>query len=568
MFTIIQRLSLLKFLPLVFAVLLSGCNNDEDIFKAQNKGDNTLYATIDNDYFEGTRAILDSDDGWSVASFSNNDVIGLYAKTGNGDGGGFTNAPMMYSRTVGSTFQFDNPDLNMDRSELRFNTTMFYYPYTSAMESEGMVLRSSKDGVERCIDVLMLKNLTEKDLTDKLQLSGPFHHIFSELIIMRGEGFDRVADDKKGITVVLNGGYTRLRFIDNPATNGTEVRNMWKVPELFFDENDGLDQEDSRRWEAWEGEPFRPYEGLDKKEAYYVILPNIYEYRIPGGQNILVPHTAVDYIEIFDNQGVLQRISSFTLDGETKQIMNGWRYPLEIKMEGLVPTIYPFSISPWDDTENVTDERTIGIKDESEFLEWLMAYNQYTSENKTGDFDDVFSKYGVKHINETTQEVTWHFYILDNLNFSGKKNVRISKLTDVIDGLGNQLSNISIEDSFIEEISGKGLLSNLTFRGLTINNTTKSGLTNGIGAIANLLADDGSIINCDVDATLKANCKVGMMAGAVTGGTVDGCIFSGLLIGRGSSSNPYRYLIGLDATTGSFSLTDTEFSGIIYSQIN
>ena len=564
---LINRKYLYNFLPLFLAILASSCLNEEPSASRNSNGENSLLATIDNNFLKATRASIDPQDDWSVVSFSNNDKIGLYAKTGNMDGDGFINAPMMFSRSVSGTFQFDNPDLNMDRSKFGAYTTMFYYPYSPDMEQEGMLLRSQKNGVDRCIDVLMMGNLNPNDLSSKLQLSGNFHHLFSELIIVRGEGFENA--NKKDITVVLNGGYTRLKFIDNPATNGTEVRNMWKIPNLYFDENDGLTQEESRRWMAWKGDDFKPYEGVEPKEAYYVMLPNIYEYRITGGQNTLISHPAVDYIEIYDNNDELQKISSFTLNGETKQILNGKRYPLEIKMEGLVPTIYPYIISPWDDTQDKTDERTIGIRSESEFEDWMLNYNQYTSETNGNNYDDKLLLYGDKHVNETTGEVTWYFYILNDLDFSQykNKNIRISKLTDVIDGMGNQISNINLEDSFIGEISGNGCLSNLSIRGLSVNNSTKTNSAQGIGAVTDILSENGSIINCSVDATLKASCKVGLMAGEVTGGDVDGCTFSGLLIGSGSSASPYRYLIALDPSSGVFSLKDTDFSGIIFSQI-
>lgn len=563
---IFYNIKFYRIISLVLVFMLSSCNYEEDSILSKGKDSDCLYATIENNIITSSRALLDSQDGWSIVSFTQNDVIGLYAKTGNMDGGGFSNAPMMFSRVVNGTFQFDNPDLNMDRSKFQANATMFYYPYVADIEANGIILRSDENGINRCKDILMMENLNSNDLNNKLQLSGNFHHLFSELIIVRGEGFENATN--KDIWVVLNEGFTRLKFIDNPSTNGAEVRNMWKIPSLYFDERDGLSQEECRKWQAWEGKAFEPYEGAGAKEAYYVMLPNLYEYRI-SGQNTLITHPVVDYIQIYDNNGELQTISSFTLNGDTKQIKNSVRYPIEIKMEGLVPTIYPYAILPWEEPDNITDERTVGINNENDFLEWLKIYNQYTSNQNSGsDYDEQLKLYGDQHINESTKEVTWYFYILNDLNFLKiNENVRISKLTDVIDGLGNKISNLSLTDSFIEEISDNGRIANLTMRGLTVNNSSKTG-NDGIGALTNNLSGNGAIINCDVDATLKANCKVGLLAGSASGGTVDGCIFSGLLIGSGTSSRPYRNLIGRNTPDGTIDLIDTDFSGIIFSEIN
>lgn len=555
-------------LPLLIGMCTLFFSCGEDIGDTtQILGTNSLYATIERNIDGNTRTIVDSQDGWSVVSFSNDDMVGLYAKTGNLDGdGSFINAPMMYSRSVNSTFQFDNANLNMDRSKFQYNTTMFYFPYSYGMETEGMVLRDKDTG--RCLDVLMMGNLEERELTSKQQLSGTFNHLFSELILVRGEGFENAKNRK--ITVVMKEGFTRLRFIDNPSSSPA-VSKMWKVPELYFDPSDGLSMEESRKWEAWPGQDFEPFVGSGKKEAYYVMLPNRYPYQVTGSNRYTVSRTAIDYIELEDNNGVKQQISSFTLNEGTKEMLNGWRYPMEIKMEGLVPTIHPFKILPWGEEQDITEERTVGINDPFEFIDWLKAYNQYVV-NPSASIETELLEFGDKHENETTKEVTWHFYILKDLDFNieglPETNLQILKLTDILDGMGNHLENLNLSDSFIEEISGRGCLTNIVIRGLTVNNSNKNQVSTGIGALTNILASNGSIINCEVDATLKANCSVGIMAGEVTGGTVKDCNFSGLLIGRRTAGNPYRYLIGLDPQEGVFSMENTNFSGIIFSNVN
>ena len=560
----INKISILCLIGI--STLFSSCKNEEGHDSFDKGYGNTLYATLSGSIQSSTRALYDDRDNWSVNGYTNNDVVGLYAKTGNLDGdGSFVNSPMYFSRAVSSTFQFENADLNMDRSQFSANNTILYYPFDPDMEEKGMNLRQTKPGedLERCPDFLFMKNLDDDNLKKQQVLSGRFNHVFSELIIVRGEGFDQA--ENKEIFIVTNTPCTRLRLIENPNPSGnSEVRNVWKIPDLYYDADDNLTEEESRRWKAWKGADFEIKEN-DLREAFYVMIPNVYSYRYSlNGSNVNVSNVAIDYIELYDDGGILQRISNFTLEESSKQLKNGVRYPVEIKMDGLVPTVYPYKILPWGDTQDITVERETGIT-QSNYTTWVKTYYDYTNDPNPADkYDETLLNFGDKKIKESDGSVTWTFYILENIDFkNGGNEMRISKLKDVLDGMGNQLSNLNLTDSFIGEISGNGSLTNLSIKGLTVK-SDKEGQNVGIGALTNRLTDNGSIIKCEVDATLSANCSVGIMAGEVTGGRVEKSNFSGLLIGKGSSDNPYRYLIGRTPEGNNFEIKDTNYSGIIY----
>ena len=266
--------------------------------------------------------------------------------------------------------------------------------------------------------------------------------------------------------------------------------------------------------------------------------------------------TSVDYIQIYDNSGTLQTITSFSLYNGTKQLQDGWRYSLEIKMEGLVPTVNPYQILEWGEERDITDERLAGIKDETEFEQWLFAYNTY----KESGNDSGLENFGDK-IEDTDGNVTWHFYLLNSLDLKNQK-LNISKLTDIFDGLGNTISNLSLENGFINELSGNGELMNINFEGLTVKSNSVSP---GGGLVTDMKG--GAINDCNVDATVISNGPVGIMAATMTGGTVNKATFSGLLIGSASSTGPYKNLLATDPS-GEVSITNTNYSSIIFTSKN
>ena len=263
---------------IVVGSIFFSCSDDEDKFQSDESQHLSVTVTLPGTVFGETRANLEQKDGWSVVSFEKGDEVGLYSSAGNmktNDGNGpFINASMSFSRSVTTSssgsesgyvtnYQFDNPDLEMDRSKFKYNETTLYFPYCEDMTDKGLPLRRKKDntGVDRCVDFLLMDHLNSSKLTNEQQLSGSFNHVFSELIIVRGEGFENA--DNKDITIVLSQGYSHVRLVDN-KTNFN--KDAWKIPELFYDPSCGMTEAECRKWQAWQAAKFQPsFDGAQEK---------------------------------------------------------------------------------------------------------------------------------------------------------------------------------------------------------------------------------------------------------------------------------------------------------------
>ena len=117
---------------LMLAVGLISCAEEEYLPVYDNGSQVSFFATLIEQY-PATRATSDRQDGWSTATFNNaNDIVGLFSSAGNMEvdngNGPFINAPLMFSRSVAGTektaFQFDNPELQIDRSKFKYNETV------------------------------------------------------------------------------------------------------------------------------------------------------------------------------------------------------------------------------------------------------------------------------------------------------------------------------------------------------------------------------------------------------------------------------------------------------------
>ena len=537
---------------LISCSIFTGCSQEEIYPGNDQKNILTISVNLENS-LRASRAIFETQDGWSVTSFQRGDEVGLYSSAGNNKvdngNGPFINVPLSFTRAVSSSnnsgesgstnYQFDNEDLEMDRSKFLYDHTSLYYPYSEDMNTTGLLLREKKDGEGplRCLDFLFMDHLLSSKLLNEQQLAGNFNHIFSELIIVRGEGFSEASD--KTITVVMSEAYSHVKLVDN-ETNFNQ--DAWKIPQLVYNASCGMTEKECKNWEAWQGENYTPsFTGATEMEAWYVILPTMLSNN----------RTSIDHIEIYDDSGNLQKISSFSLYNGTKQLPGGWKYPIEIKMEGLVPTVNPYQILQWEEETDVTDERKAGISDASEFEDWVGYYNNY---KLTGD-DQYLEDFGDKIMEEGT--TTWCFYLLNDIDL-GNKKYNLSKFSDILDGLGNTISNLSLTSSFIDSFEEKGEIINLNFQGLTVNSDSPDPVG---GLIKNM--SGGIIQRVNIDATVIGNSSVGMLAATLSGGQIEDSTFSGLLIGSGSYTSASKYLFATQPS-GSFKLSNNNCSGILF----
>ena len=568
---------------LMIPVFLWSCRQED--FTQQNDLYNQLiiYADIESGQEVTTRAErTNSDDMWSYVEFQPGDAIGFYASGGKfpvgpGENDAFVNYELIYS----SSTRFEGPDgTPFNPSQMNGNETYIYFPYNpnmtfspdnEAMAGTGIELRSLKEGTqspERCIDYLSAKQLNMEGTVsgEPTAMYGVFEHTFAELIIMRGKGFDAPPAGKESITAVLNNPYTHIRVNYNDE-------NGWSCyPELYYNINSSLSIDQARRWVAWQGENYgKTIENgveTEGRPAWYVIVPTL-----GVGNN----GSIVDYIELYDNEGHLQRVSALKLhvvDHKkgyyTKNADSSTRYPMEITMEELVPTVNPFEIIPWNDNEDLTDRRERGINNEAEFAQWVYDYNAYLLDNTNEEKRNKLLKYGDLIINGDTGEYTFHFYVTSDLNFefytplpsldenggevSPDNTTIIRELKDVLDGKSSTLVNgkfinhtiSGLTTTFIGSLSG-GEIMNFDF----IETNLDSESTEPLAFIAATI-ENGSVVNCNIDNgdLMNPNGPAGFIAGTMNGGTVRNCILSGYMIGLSTATSPAdaMKIIGVNPT--------------------
>lgn len=550
-----RLIKLYLFLLLTAAAVLTGCTADDPV--STPKAPLAFRADIsDPGGIPPTRAtIATNSDDWSYVRFnSTTDTIGFYSIQGNldaeGGNGPFINEPMVYTGTEGPVsnkwyglFSGINMDYDVGLIQGQNSKTFVYFPYATGMEEKGLKLRrEAADGSIRCVDALSVSKINENT---NAVMGGTFVHNFAEIMITRGEGFDSPPDGKEGIKVVLNKGYSHVKVVDNPYFSTSHPN--WKILLPVYNDDCGMTEQECREWTAWRGADYQATAGSEPIPAYYVIVPTA----ISSGRS------TVDYIEICDNLGNWHKITSFYLYTENdKRVDVSARYPLEIMMEDLVPTVYPFTIQPWDDVTNVTDQRNSGISSVSDFSDFIMQYNRYIESGRTVEGD--LSRYGDRW--DTDGTVGWHFYLNGDIDMSEipEANYRIPQLCDTIDGLRNAITNLKIKDNsgFIGQLQEGGCLRNLDIRGLSVTNSSDSPTG---GLVTSIFG--GLITNCNVDGYVNTPGVAGMAAAEMSGGIISSCSFSGLLVGKST----FNRLFGTEPTGGTWQ-TGNSFSGIIFTQ--
>lgn len=498
------------------------------------------------------------DDQWSITDFTKGDEMGLYASGGNWLEEGDQNTPFNNEELVyDGESQFHSPQgmTAFSPSGMKGNEVYMYFPYCPEMSTTGLELRQmASDGSIRCLDYLSASTLTmEGNQGGNLTaLYGSFQHSFSELIIMRGEGFDNPPEstantDYSRITAVINTGVTHIKV-------NFSMDNGWScVPELVYNENSNYvkSSNEAKNWTAWKGGNYGITQ-LDPvgKEAWYVIVPTLKSNR-----------SIVEYIELYNNDGQLLTVTSLKLSGgNTKYVDPGWRYPLEITMNELVPTVNPFPIKPWGENVDLTDERTRGINDISEFAKWVTDYNAYLANPENPDNVQALLAYGDMTINGDTQVVTWEFYILSDLDFTNyaiatgglENNVIIPSLQNA--SLNGQKSAVAggkflnykitgLENTFIGSMVNASLM-NVDFVSPDISYDEEN--TSPVGIIVNSM-ENSEVTSCNISDGILFNSSGpgGMVAGTINGGSITNCNLNGFLAVSSTAENG---IVGVNPT--------------------
>ena len=522
------------------------------------------------------------EDRWSYYRFTEGDRMGFFSRYGdpetpNGKGP-LTNIPMTYgSVEVGdkdgnkkSYGVFTSDEVaNINPSLLSDNTTFAYFPYDENTSTEtGFELRRTDDtdtenpGVLKCVDFLLVEQgMDVGRLDSEGMLYAELYHGFSELIIMRGKGFDAPPKGFEAINVVLKpqeglAGYTHLKI--NPKVSG----NSWSCEISLVYAPDKVtnsrDDSDYLRWEAWVGDNYAiTDEDKEGRPASYVILPTLEKGSIDK-------RVEVDYIELYDNEGIKQTVSALKLSNDaasdkdparyTKRLTPGWRYPFEISMQELGPTVNPFPIVGWEENRDITDERKCGIYSQQEFSDWLEAYNAYLSDKGETNFGKLL-QYGDRVYDNDNKFLYWKFYLRTDLDEckADENGVIIPELRDVLDGLSYTLSNSEFQNHsikrlkniFVGEMDGEyAAIQNITFSRPEINTPNN---TAAVGVVVGTMSG-GTVKNCNVNSgNIISGGPVGMIAGTMSGGSIEDCDSSGMLIG----ASTYNNIVG-EHTGGTF----------------
>lgn len=575
----------LYLLPLLMLLLSGACTSEHSLEPGSDGNELVVNATITPRETLSTRADIQLNyDGWSYTHFNTGDKMGLYSEHGdyNEDKGNdsFINLPLTYE----GNNQFKNDDnIEFSPSRMTPETMFMYFPYSekmldnqgSSMDATGMELRKFNEGFYKCTDVLDMMEISTESLAGGA-IIGKFRHAFAELIIMRGEGFNDPPAGKEEIWVVMQNPYTHLKinysldpwFCSPQLVNETGYKpENWPDSETF----------NAQRWQAWQGGNYTITEE-DKigVPAWYALIPCL------GTNNT---DFTVSYIELYDNEGNLQQVTSLSLapnpsDSKkfTKYVNESWRYPLLVEMKELVPTVNPYPIIPWEGDTDLTNERKRGISNAFDLQTWLNYYNAYLG---NGEYQNLM-QYGDRVVDTEGNFLYWHFYLLDDIDLSEMNNentntsVLIPELKDILDGVNmNEMSDntrpnhsiTGLDKTLIGKMSGYGALQNINFESPDVRTNS----TDPVGILVNsIVGSPGNycvIDNCNINrGTLTSNGPVGIIAGSIRNTRITNCEVSGFILGTSTlESSPYLNMV---ANQEGGNTVENNVSTVIFKNVN
>lgn len=598
---ILNKYKLLIGVGLLAGVSLFSCNDDLEPYSnryTDGQPDRTLrvYVTFEEFKTPDTRLSIRTDDGWTytTAGFTTGDTVGVFTRTGNLNipgGGPMINIPMHfvvqdYATSNGGTDKattLENDTVESDPASMYAAEVLMYYPYTSKMGDltkyipqyrtmdtvgvEGLELRVFDKGMYKCRDIAYMYSATA-DYLKKGILSGAFYHGNAELILKRGKGFENPPADKRdSVFIVLNRGFSHVRIVSYVHNGNTQWTNQCYYKEGYAIDGKAMSELECRRWQAWPGGRYiysSSKDTIQEGESYWCVLPTNYASRINSSTTSyyatqMNTRPFIDYIEMYDNDGRKQRITSIPLltsptATPSKYPYNGYREGLIIEMDELGPTVSPVMIKNWDeegDDKNITDYRNLGISSAEDYNDWVVAYQNYLA---TGDETDLY-QYGDK------EDGVWYFYITETLDFdstSGLNPYQVEVFKDRLVGANNlfnvEMRNVNITYPLFGRITGNGGIENIDFNRIYVN-YAPTGDAPAIGCIAREIDDTGatsgltitggSIINCNIiNGTVRSNGPVGILAGSMTNGRIADCNFYGFIMGSATADDEWAKLLG------------------------
>jgi hypothetical protein len=215
---------------------------------------------------------------------------------------------------------------------------------------------------------------------------------------------------------------------------------------------------------------------LDKASEYgfgrsSFTAPRVDGYTLLVGQEprtvypVILPAGAkIDYIEVKDKTGKLQRVKPARGEALTG-LEGGWKHPLTIRMEGIVPTVYPHEIIDWNEQHVGEVDKLPGIHSEEQFAAWLKVYNRNVDKWEAMNVADSveLAHYGVHNDGETPGIEGWTFYLWNDIDCKDMKpdasGALIKALPEGVtfDGKGYVLHNLMLDFEHIGPSSGTGI---------------------------------------------------------------------------------------------------------------
>lgn len=543
---------------LLFAVLAS-CSLDEPNVDRQGYAPSPLAIHANIGGKVASRATTNPKgtfDEWSYTNFQVGDRMGFFSSGGKYTDGNYGEAPFVNQELIytggegGDNFRDPN-DTQFSPTHMKGNEIFMYFPYNADITTPGGYYLRTQTGpnqepldTARCIDFLSTDYISiySENTSSKAALYGEFKHTFAELIIMRGKGFDNPPDipgvNKWEIKVVLNEPITGLTV----ETSGEG--EAWKcTPAFVYDPQTGLDRQQAQTWDAWLGGNFYLTEqDTVGQNAWYVIVPTIGCQANVGEKRDGI-RTIVEYIELYDNDGNLQRVSSLRLsNSNTKYVDGGWRYPMQITMEELVPTANPCAIIPWNSDVDLTDARVRGINNLTEFSNWITAYNAYVTSPTDENINALF-QYGDLYTNSDDTRY-WHFYVLTDLDLSTlstdvnspliptPKDILDGQSTDFVNGRFLNYNITGLNAPLVGTLSGDNAeIMNFNFLSPDVRFDDTAAVPAGI--LANTMKEGASVVNCTIrqGTMYHPGGPAGMIVGSIEETClIKDCTVSGYLI--------------------------------------
>lgn len=425
----------------------------------------------------------------------------------------------------------------------KFGVTFAYFPFApkekmppNYVKSDGssLVVPSGSQKGEHYIHIFTEDGHIVDLLTaQKMQydnINYQFRHRFAMVLLFLGEGFSPDTEGNGKLTVHLTyhvlGAHILRKEIDPfpyedfPLTVDTVPLD--KASEYGFGRSS---------FTAPRVDGYTLLVGQEPRTVYPVILP--------AGAKI-------DYIEVKDKTGKLQRVKPARGEALTG-LEGGWKHPLTIRMEGIVPTVYPHEIIDWNEQHVGEVDKLPGIHSEEQFAAWLKVYNRNVDKWEAMNVADSveLAHYGVHNDGETPGTDGWTFYLWNDIDCKDMKpdanGAFVKALTEGVtfDGKGYVLHNLMLDFEHTTPSSGRvgligeirgGRLRNLHLDFVTVRNMTADALS---GCIAGCISG-GEVYGCTVrEAAMMCRDGVaGVLAGEMTGGRVSDCKFHGMVQAR------------------------------------